>query len=225
MSEQARARSRLGVLGGTFDPVHLGHIASAADVKIAFGLDRVLLMLSARPPHKPMHRPAATDDRLAMLGLATRGHPGLEPSDLEVKRRGPSYTVDTLTELRARDPDVELYLIVGIDAYRDVNTWHRPELLLELANVVVTTRPGHTMTHDDVHPPIAARNDCCYDSAIGCQRHKSGHLLLPHRLDGLYISATEVRKRAAAGVDVADQTGADVARYIQAQRLYQGSAS
>jgi nicotinate-nucleotide adenylyltransferase len=209
------------VLGGTFDPVHLGHLASATDVARTFQLERVLLMLSARPPHKPTHRPAAIEDRWAMLELATHGRAGVEPSDLETKRDGPSYTVDTLAELAALRPGVALYLIIGIDAWREVDTWHRPELLLARANIVVTTRPGHAMTEGDVLPPIAARNDCCYDPAIGCQRHKSGHLLLIHRLDGLLISATEVRKRAAAGLDVADLTGVDVARYIRTHRLYQ----
>ncbi len=116
-------------------------------------------------------------------------------------------------------------MIIGIDAYRDVDTWHRPDLLLERANVVVTTRPGHELNPVDVLPPVAARKDCCYDPPIGCQRHKSGHKLLTHRLDGLHVSSTEIRQRAAAGVDVSDVTGAEVAQYIRVNRLYQGNAS
>ena len=160
-----------------------------------------------------------------MLEIATRGRADLVPCDVEVKRPGPSYTVDTLHELASRHPDAELFLIIGIDAYREVDTWQRPERLLTLANVVVTTRPGYPMDPRDVLPPVAARDQCCYDPAIGCLRHKSGHRLLTHRLDGLSISATEIRQRAAAGLDVGDMTGVDVARYIRANRLYQGPAT
>ena len=98
-----------------------------------------------------------------MLEIATRGHPTLSPCDLETERSGPSFTVDTLAELHALHRDTELFLIVGIDAYREVDTWHRPEQLLELANVVVTTRPGHDLRPEEVLPPIAARADSGYD--------------------------------------------------------------
>jgi len=224
MSLPSPAR-RLGVLGGTFDPVHLGHLASATQVARAERLERVLLVLSARPPHKPTHRPASIEHRWAMLEIATRGRSEITACDLEVRRAGPSFTVDTLAEIGLAHPDAELFLIVGIDAYREIDTWHRPDLLLDRANLVVTTRPGHEMDPADVLPPVAARKDCCYDPAIGCQRHKSGHKLLTHRLDGLHLSSTEIRQRAAAGSDVTAMTGAEVARYIRENRLYQGSAS
>jgi nicotinate-nucleotide adenylyltransferase len=216
---------RVGVLGGTFDPVHLGHLASATQVARAERLERVLLVLSARPPHKPTQRPAPIEHRWAMLEIATRGRSDIAACDLEIRRAGPSFTVDTLAEILLAHPGTELFLIVGIDAYREIDTWYRPELLLERANLVVTTRPGHEMHPAEVLPPVAARKDCCYDPAIGCQRHKSGHKLLTHRLDGLHVSSTEIRHRAAAGRDVSDMTGADVARYIRENRLYQGSTS
>lgn len=224
MSRSSPGR-RLGVLGGTFDPVHLGHLASATQVARAERLERVLLVLSARPPHKPLQQPATIEHRWAMLQIATEGRRDISACDLEIRRAGPSFTVDTLAELLALHPGTELFLIIGIDAYRDVDTWHRPDLLLERANVVVTTRPGHELNPVDVLPPVAARKDCCYDPPIGCQRHKSGHKLLTHRLDGLHVSSTEIRQRAAAGVDVSDVTGAEVAQYIRVNRLYQGNAS
>jgi nicotinate-nucleotide adenylyltransferase len=213
------------VLGGTFDPVHLGHVASATQVAEALALDTVLLVLSARPPHKPSHRPAAIEDRWAMLEIAATGHGALEPSGIEIEREGPSFTVDTLAALHARQPAAELFLIVGIDAYREVDTWHHPERLLALANLVVTTRPGYETSQNDVLPPVAGRQDCGYDPLIGRQKHKSGHQLLVHRLDGLDVSSTEIRRRARAGHDVSALTGAGVAAYIRAHRLYQGTDS
>jgi nicotinate-nucleotide adenylyltransferase len=125
-----RAAPRIGILGGTFDPVHRGHLASALDTANAFALGRVLLVLSARPPHKDESAHASIEDRLAMLRLAVAGEPLLEASDMEARRPGASYTVDTLREVGRTHPGSDLFLIVGIDAWREVDTWHRPEDLL-----------------------------------------------------------------------------------------------
>jgi len=156
-----------------------------------------------------------------MLQLATRDRSPLQASDLEIRRPGPSYTVDTLRELARRDPGKEIFLIVGIDAYVEVDTWHHPEQLLELANLVVTTRPGHPLPPRGVQPPIAATAACCYDPAIGGHTHKSGHRLFVHLLDGLSISSTEIRRRASLGLDVSDLTGPAIADYIKTHRLYE----
>ena len=212
---------RIGILGGTFDPVHLGHLASAAQVAAAYDLATVLLMLSARPPHKPLQRPAPIEDRWEMLRLATRNRPLLQACDLEMRRPGLSYSVDTLREVARTYPGQEIFLIVGIDAYAEVDTWHRPDQLLGLTNVVVTTRPGHLLPPHGVEPPVAARGDCCYDPAIGGYRHKSGHRLLVHLLDGLTISSSEIRRRASAGQDVCELTGPEIADYIRTHRLYE----
>jgi nicotinate-nucleotide adenylyltransferase len=190
-------------------------------VAAAFDLTTVLLVLSARPPHKPTHVPAAIEDRWSMLQLVTRDRPWLQASDVEIQRPGPSYTVDTLRELARCRPGEEIFLIVGIDAYLEVDTWHQPEQLLELANIVVTTRAGHRLPPHGVQPPIAAAAACCYDPPIGGHTHKSGHRLFVHLLDGLSISSTEVRRRASLGLDVSDLTGPAIADYIRAHRLYE----
>ena len=211
---------RLGILGGTFDPVHLDHVASARDTAAAFALDRVLLVLSARPPHKLDYEPAAIKHRLAMLALASVGDPLLEVSDIEAQRPGPSYTVDTLSALARERPDAALALIVGIDAYREVDTWHRAGDLLELADLIVTSRPDAN-DEEDIKPPIAARDACCYDSAIGCYLHRSGHSLRFHRLtNSLSVSASAVRELRGNGSDVGALVGPPVAEYIERERLY-----
>jgi len=219
------ARDRIGVLGGTFDPVHLGHVASAQEVLRAYDLDRVLLVLSARPPHKPDHEPASVEDRMAMLRLATATTPLIEACDLETRRAGPSFTVDTLQQLTNASPNAALFLILGIDAYREIDTWHRPGALLELANVIVTSRPG---TGDDpqvVEPPVAAREACCYDPAVGCYVHRSGHRLLGHRLIGVEVSSSDIRRRVRAGLTVDHLTGVEIALYIGSHHLYEDTAS
>ncbi|HEX6350320.1 MAG TPA: nicotinate-nucleotide adenylyltransferase [Candidatus Dormibacteraeota bacterium] len=132
---------RLGLVGGTFDPVHLGHLALAQAALECGGLDRVLLVPSARPPHRrPAQAPA--EDRYNMTRLAATGLERIEVSDLELQRPGPSYTVDTLAELHRRHPEAELFLVLGWDAAREIRSWHQPERVLELARLIVVNRPG-----------------------------------------------------------------------------------
>jgi nicotinate-nucleotide adenylyltransferase len=217
-------RRRVGVLGGTFDPVHLGHLASAREVAADLGLERVLLVLAATPPHKRAAGAAPAELRWQMLELAAReaGRDGaiLEPCDMEMRRSGPSYTVDTLRELAALDPSAEIFLIVGIDAWQDVDTWSRPGEILELASVVVTTRPGREFPQGGPIPPVAARPVSRYDPAIGVHFHSSGHTLRGHRIRGIEVSATDIRRRVRAGLPVDSLTGPAVARFIAEHRLY-----
>ncbi|HVB77484.1 MAG TPA: nicotinate-nucleotide adenylyltransferase [Candidatus Nitrosotalea sp.] len=132
---------RVGVVGGTFDPIHLGHIAMAAAARDCAGLDRVLLVPSGEPPHRA-DAIAGSKERLRMCRLAVEGHPGFEVLDLEVSRPGPSYTVDTLESLTQSRPEDELYLVLGWDAARDIPLWHRPERVLALTRLVIVSRPG-----------------------------------------------------------------------------------
>jgi nicotinate-nucleotide adenylyltransferase len=226
------ADTRIGVLGGTFDPVHLGHLASAREVAAAHSLDKVLLVLSARPPHKSDGEDAAPDDmRWQMLCLAVeenrREHADaavLEASDIELRRSGPSYTVDTLRELGALHPGAELFLILGIDAYEEIDTWSRPGEILELASVIVTSRPGCDFAQGAVIPPVAARSSAGYDPSIGVHVHTSGHTLRGHRIGGIEVSATDIRRRVRTGLPVAHLTGGAVARYITEHGLYGSGA-
>lgn len=134
---------RLGVLGGTFDPVHVGHLVAAVNVRHALALDRVLLVVAGEPWQKVGTRrisPAA--DRLAMVEAAVGDVDGIEASDVEIRRGGVSYTADTLTELTDADPGVELFLVVGGDVAAALDTWERIDVVRRLATVVVVNRPG-----------------------------------------------------------------------------------
>ncbi len=130
------------MVGGTFDPVHLGHVAMAEAAAACAGLDRVLLVPAARPPHRDAATASAAD-RLEMLRLAAAGHPGLEVSSIELRRPGPSYTVDTLRLLAAERPGDDLHLVLGWDAARDLLSWRSPDEVLGLAKLVVVSRPGY----------------------------------------------------------------------------------
>ena len=136
-------RSRVGILGGTFDPPHLGHLAVARSVREALDLDEVLFVVANEPWQKVGARSiSAAPDRLAMVRAALAGHRGLRASSLEIDRGGPSYTVDTLRELHRSDPDRALFLIVGADAAELLHTWARHEELPGLATLVIVDRPG-----------------------------------------------------------------------------------
>jgi nicotinate-nucleotide adenylyltransferase len=167
---------RLGVFGGTFDPIHHGHLVAAVNARHAARLDRVLLVVANRPWQKADLRavtPAV--DRLALVEAAVEGVPGLEASALEIERGGDSYTADTLEQLAALHPDAELFLVVGADVAARLDTWERAERLPELATLVVVTRPGTAAA-----PPPEFRT-------------------LTVEIPALDISSTDLRARAADG--------------------------
>ncbi len=188
--------SRLGVLGGTFDPPHIGHLIVAHDAADSLELDRVLLVLSARPPHRA--EPEAPPElRLAMLEAAVGGDELLEASDVELSRPGPSYTVDTLAELKERHPDAELVLLMGADQWRQLGTWRDPEGIARHATVAVMARVGEEPS----------------DLGLGIPWQTCP----VRRID---ISATEIRERTAYGRSIRHLVPDSVLSVIEINSLY-----
>lgn len=143
---------RLGVFGGTFDPIHNAHLQIAQTALAQAKLDKVLFVVSARPPHKQKETPGAdAEQRLAMVEAALAGQSRMEASRIELDRTGPSYTADTLEALADQFPDTALYLIIGHDSMVDLPRWRRPGRILELAHLLVVPRPG---MHNDVPPEL-----------------------------------------------------------------------
>ena len=176
---------RVGVLGGTFDPPHLGHLWLATLAADALNLDRVLFMPAAQPPHKAPHEVSRATDRLLMTRLAIAGNARFELCPIELERPGPSYTVDSLAELlRIEPPGTMLYLVMAADSLAAIDTWREPDRILELAEWVVGPRP------DAVPPDRGALVDRFGSAADRI-----------HLLDGpaLAISSTGLRARVAAG--------------------------
>jgi len=190
---------RLGVFGGSFNPVHLGHLLAADDVRRQLRLDRVLFIPASHPPHK--HGPLTPyRHRLGMTRLAIQAEPGFELCRIEENRPGPSYTVDTLRELQSLYRGASLYLIVGSDQYRDVAAWHRPELLTDLAWVVVMSRPGVEQP-----PRFAGHNP----------KRVLFRAIIP-----VGISAAAIRARLAKGRSVQYMLPVRVTEYVQRHGLY-----
>ena len=187
--------ARVGVFGGSFNPIHHGHLLLADEVRELLGLDRVLFVPAGAPPHKSAAGLAPAADRHAMVRLAVADHPGLAVSDVELRRPGPSYTVDTLRALLAREPGIRLTLLLGADAAAEIDAWHQAEAIPSLATVVVFARAG---------VPVPS----------------SRLIARTIEVPGIAISATEIRRRVREGRHIRYWVPDPVAEYVTRHRLY-----
>jgi len=207
----------VGVLGGTFNPIHIAHLRLAEEMREALALERVLLIPAGDPPLKARGI-ATAEHRLELVRRACASNPALEVSDLELRRAGPSYSVDTLAELRARMPQAELWFIVGADTLRDLEAWREPERLFALAHFAVATRPGHPRAPRELLPASLAR--AFRDGPRGLV-HTSGNELRSIPFTPLEISASEIRRRIACGASIRYLVPDEVVEYIRKHHLYQ----
>jgi len=193
-----RSGERLGILGGTFDPPHIGHTATAVNVGHALGLDRMVLMVANDPWQKCGTRPITpAADRLALAREAVQDLPGVEAGDLEIRRGGPSYTADTLEELNGEDPTRQLYVVLGRDTADGLLSWERVDVVRRLATIVVVERPGAGT------PPLPA-----------------GFRMVEVDVPQLDVSSTDLRSRLAEGRPVDVLLAPGVASCIARRRLY-----
>lgn len=194
----------LGIFGGSFDPVHMGHLILAEQCREQAGLDRVLFIPAARPPHKPDIAQTPFRNRVEMLELALSGNPAFAIDELENERDGPSYTVDTLDAIHKRD-GVTPWLILGADSVVDLPMWYQPRRILELAGLLVVGRPGSP-------PPDIER----LRTALGVDTVRMQTVVTPQ----VDIASREVRARVAAGKSIRYLVPRAVEAYIVEKRLY-----
>lgn len=213
-------RRKVGVYGGSFDPIHLGHLRAAEEVREQLGLDYVLFVPAANPPHKPTRRLADGAARLEMVELAVADHPAFAASPIEIERGGVSYSVDTVGELARRDPDAEHWFLVGLDAWREIHLWREIERFLGLVNVAVVRRPPAPLEQSLAHLPIAAREAFCYRPDTRSHGHRNGTTLTFLSIDGLDVSATAIRDALRAGRSVRYLVPPPVERYLREHPLY-----
>lgn len=213
--------ARIGLFGGSFNPVHLAHLRSAEEVRERCNLDEVRFVLAATPPHKGMADLAPAEDRLRMLELALHGAPGLRASAMEIERGGTSYSIDTIRAiLSSPDPPERVVLVVGVDTFRDLRTWREHGAIFALCDVAVLPRPGHRTALGARDFPIATRQRFCYDPLRDRFRHDSGHTVVVLPIPPLDISATEIRHRVREGRSIRYLVPTDVERYIREHGLY-----
>jgi nicotinate-nucleotide adenylyltransferase len=190
---------QIGVMGGTFDPIHHGHLVAASEVAHIFALDEVIFVPTGQPYQKDAHQVSAAEDRYLMTVIATASNPRFSVSRVDIDRVGPTYTIDTLHELRAANhPQDELYFITGADALAEILTWHDVDELFTLAHFVGCTRPGHRL------------------SGAGLPEDKVSLVEIP----ALAISSTECRARVEADEPVWYLVPDGVVQYIAKRKLY-----
>ncbi|MFD7653221.1 nicotinate-nucleotide adenylyltransferase [Actinosynnema sp. NPDC059797] len=189
---------RIGVMGGTFDPVHHGHLVAASEVQARFDLDEVVFVPTGQPWQKSERQVSPAEDRYLMTVVATASNPRFSVSRVDIDREGPTYTVDTLTDLRAAHPGADLFFITGADALEQILSWRRADDVFGLAHFIGVTRPGYEL--DDTHLPPGAV------SLV--------------EVPAMAISSTDVRARTAAGLPVWYLVPDGVVQYISKRRLY-----
>ncbi len=197
---------RLAILGGTFDPIHIGHLVAAEEVRWTLRLERVLFVPAGTPPHKGGQRITPTVHRVRMVELAIADNPRFGLSLVDVRRPGKSYTVETLEILHSElGPGVELHFIVGMDSLEELMTWREPERLITLCRLAVVNRPPHgpaSLAHLERHlPGISRRVDLVEMPAIG-------------------VAASDLRRRVAGGLPIRYQVPRAVEEYIRETGLY-----
>jgi len=212
---------KIGILGGTFNPIHLAHLRIAEEVREACALERILFIPAATPPHKGVADAIPFEQRLGMVKAAIADNPNFAVSDLEQHRQGPSYSVDTLTILREKNPGDEFFFIIGMDSFRDIQLWMDYRRLFQLTHIVVVSRPGIACPDPREFLPVALRNEFCYNSASKKLCHSSGNEVILLEETWLDISSTQIRELVAAGRSIRYLVPAAVVGYIQQHGLYQ----
>lgn len=197
---------KIGIMGGTFDPIHTGHMIMAQVAQVACGLNKVIFIPSACPPHKQDKNVTDADERLEMVQLAISGNDTFVASDIEMKRKGPSYSIDTVRELKQKYPEADFYFIIGMDSLLDLYKWHCPEELLKECKFIVCNRPGYNFK--DASPELKKLLTIYSDSYM--------------RLDSvnIEISSTNIRERIANGLPYQYMLPAKVYEFLNKHNLY-----
>ena len=193
---------RVGVMGGTFDPIHYGHLVTAEEAVVQFGLDEVVFVPTGRPWMKADREVSPGEDRYLMTVVATASNPRFSVSRIEIDRDGPTYTVETLRQLADQHPDAELYFITGADAMLEIFEWKDPEEVVQLAHFIAATRPGYDLAR--------------FEAAAPTHHPRVSTMDIP----ALAISSSDIRARVRDGRAIRYLLPEGVKSYIEKQALY-----
>jgi len=212
------SQNKTGLLGGTFNPVHRGHIELGLKIKAAFNLDRILYILSAQPPHKKRQALPAAELRLAMLKAALLPHPGLLPCDMELHRQGDSWTIDTIRELKAAQPNERFFFITGSEGFLKIRTWKEyRRVLQEVFFIIVLRRGGHRQKVKKLlreeNIPLGRESENPAPPPVA--------FLHAYVSDYLEISATAIRKKMSRGHDISPYVEKNVQKIMEEIKLYE----
>jgi len=212
---------KIGIFGGTFDPIHWGHLRSAEEVGETYRLDRVYFIPASIPPHKSGRTTTPARDRLQMVRLAVARNPRFSVSTVELARPGLSYSIDTIRDFASKLKKTDsLYFIIGLDAFREIGTWKDFAEIFSLCNFIVTSRPGSKENDPLKGTGVAVKKLFCYDFKRKNYRHRSGTRVHFIELTDIAISASEIRALVRQGESIRYLVPASVEKYIKRRGLY-----
>ncbi len=212
---------RLGILGGTFNPIHLGHLRCAEEIREQLDLEQIIFIPSANPPHKEPSEIVPASQRLKLTKLATSDNPRFFVSDIEIQRRGKSYSITTINYFRKKYGDgLNLFFILGMDAFQEITTWKGYEKLLACCNFIVTTRPRFKKKPLEEILPLIVAKLFSYDRKNRCYVHRSNSLIYFREITLLNISSTLIRNNIRENRSIRYLLPERVEEYIRKRRLY-----
>lgn len=212
---------RLAVIGGTFNPIHYGHLRVAEEVRESLGLDKILFIPTFMPPHKTDEPMTPPETRLDMARLAVSDNPGFEVSDIEIKRGGKSYTIDTVRALKSgAGEDLKVFLVVGSDSFNDITTWCEYGELFRLSSFVVVERPGYAVKTPGEVLPVELARKFWYDASAGAFMNSDGSTITYLQTTLIDISSSGIRRKVREGRSVRYLLPGQVMDYIYGQKLY-----
>lgn len=215
---------KIGLMGGSFDPVHAGHLRAAEEISEKLALDQVIFIPALISPHKSSETMADSTHRINMLDLSVKGNPRFKVSDMELRREPPSYTIDTLRALSGSNPQNEYYFIMGSELFAGIDTWKEFTELFNHSSFVVLRRPGYDLPDSAAPIPLALGNDFRYsynNKGMEVFAHTSSNELFFVDIAGIRVSSTEIRELARRGNSLKYLVAREVERYIAENSLYQ----
>jgi len=216
---------RLGIFGGTFNPIHLGHLRAAEEIREQFNLKRIIFIAAAVPPHKAVEGGIPGEHRMEMVRLAISGNPHFSLSDIELKRSGKSYSIGTIQLLRQKyGSDLELFFILGMDAFLEIGTWKSFQEIFSLCHFIVMTRPGFDKPVSTTILPVSIADAFAYDEGENRFIHRDGYSVYLRGVTFLDISSTKIREAVSKGRSIRYLIPREVERYIQRHHFYGAKA-
>jgi nicotinate-nucleotide adenylyltransferase len=211
---------KIGIFGGTFNPIHFAHLRIVEEIRETFALSKVIFVPAATPPHKPLADDLSFAERVKMVGLAVQGNPHFTVSDLEGQREGKSYSIDTLRVFREKYPTDELFLIMGSDSFADFKSWKNYSAIFSCCNIVTISRPGTRLFLNQALP-VDIAHEFCYHESQNRLSHRSGYSVYSIEGTQLDISSTAIRSLLRQGKSIKYLLPVTVEQYIKQQRFYE----